>query len=164
MIDKFVHNQLDMVICFAVGNDGSDLILSKVYIWAEVAAKKCITVGASKNDRPVLDYSEYTYYDYLPEYFPEELLSSMHITSNISHVAAFSSCGPISDSRVKPDIVPPSIYILLTKPCSMIKDHDVGVDDTKGNDNIEVDYDARSDDIAPKPHPKYNKEEWCYLS
>lgn len=74
MIDKFLQNQLDMVICFAAGNDGSDPTLSKVHIWAEAAAKNCITVGASENDRPVPDYAEYTYYDYLPEYFPEEPL------------------------------------------------------------------------------------------
>ena len=58
MIDKFVQNQLDMVICFAAGNDESDPTLSKVHIWAEAAAKNCITVGASENDRPVPDYPE----------------------------------------------------------------------------------------------------------
>lgn len=158
MIDKFDQNQLDKIICFAAGNDGSDPTLSKVYIWAKAESKNCIIVRASKNDRPVPDYPGYTYYDYLPEYFPEEQLDLMYIVSDISRVAAFSSRTPTYDGQVKPNIVAPGTYILSAKLRSMTKNYDSGVNNTRGNNNTKVGYDARSDDIAPKPYPKYDEK------
>ena len=98
------------------------------------------------------DHSEYTYYNYLSEYFPKEPLSSIYIASNISRVTAFSSRRPTSNGQVKLDIIAPGIYILLAKPRSITKDHNAEVNNTRGNDNTKADYNARSDDIALKPH------------
>lgn len=46
----------------------------------------------------------------------------------------------------------------------MTKNHNIGVNNTRDNDNTDIGYNAKSDNIALKPYPKYNKEEWCYLN
>ena len=57
-IDDFVFNHPDCVICFAAGNDGIDTnndgIVDEGQVGSQAAAKNCITVGASENDRPTL--------------------------------------------------------------------------------------------------------------
>lgn len=92
------------------------------------------------------DYSEFSIcYDYFLTYFPKKLLNLIHITSNISRVAALSSCGLTSDSQVKSDIVALGTYILSLKLSLMTKNHNVEVNDTRGNDNTETANDIRND-------------------
>jgi hypothetical protein len=83
-IDKFVSEKKDPVICFAAGNNNDpNNNLTQAQIGAEAAAKNCITVGATHNNK---DY-------------PNE-------------VANFSSRGPTVEGRIKPDVVAPGISVL----------------------------------------------------
>lgn len=88
-IDKFVYQQRDMVICFAAGNNGEWLVDNEVtgHVGAEAAAKNCITVGASQSSRGFWN-------------------------TNIDAVAVFSSRGPTTTGRFKPDVVAPGTSIL----------------------------------------------------
>ncbi len=74
-----------MIIVFAAGNDGPH----PTTIGAPGTAKNVITVGASENYRPYLASG----------------------ANNIDEMASFSSRGPTSDGRIKPDIVAPGTYI-----------------------------------------------------
>jgi serine protease AprX len=114
-IDDFVFNHPDCVICFAAGNDGIDRnrdgIVDEGQIGSEAAAKNCITVGASENNRPDLTR---TYGSLRPNSFPHSPLFSDRMADNPSGMAAFSSRGPTKERRLKPDVVAPGTGILST--------------------------------------------------
>jgi hypothetical protein len=82
----------EMVILFAAGNDGTDTAT----IGAPATAKNVIAVGASENVRP-------TWTDGCGD-GPTEADSAQDI-------ADFSSRGPTSDGRIKPDLVAPGTHI-----------------------------------------------------
>ena len=111
-IDNFVWTHPTMVICWAAGNQGTcDRLTGKFLrgqIEDEAAAKNCITVGASENDRPDVDVR----YGY-PDRYPEAI-SSRRQATDTSFVAAFSSRGPTKENRPKPDVVAPGTCILST--------------------------------------------------
>ncbi|KAI1963903.1 hypothetical protein LOZ58_001763 [Ophidiomyces ophidiicola] len=110
-IDKFVYEHPDMVILFAAGNDGKDLnrdgTVDEKQIGSQAAAKNCITVGASENNRPNLPVK------YGPRY-PSPLGSDL-MADHPNGMAAFSSRGPTKEGRIKPDVVAPGTGILSTR-------------------------------------------------
>ncbi|MFD1738892.1 S8 family serine peptidase [Bacillus salitolerans] len=87
-VDEYVWNN-DMTILFAAGNEGP---YSRT-ISAPGTAKNAITVGATENYRP--SFGSYA--------------------DNVNHVAQFSSRGPTSDGRIKPDVMAPGTYILSAR-------------------------------------------------
>ncbi|MCA1032141.1 S8 family serine peptidase [Bacillus timonensis] len=87
-VDEYVWNN-DMTILFAAGNEGSG---SKT-INAPGTAKNAITVGATENYRP--SFGSYA--------------------DNVNHIATFSSRGPTTDGRIKPDVMAPGTYILSAR-------------------------------------------------
>jgi serine protease AprX len=99
-----------MVIIFAAGNDGNDAsrdgITDPAQIGAHAAAKNCITVGASENDRPDL---ELTYKSFG---FRVQPIMNDRLSNNPAGMAAFSSRGPTKENRIKPDVVAPGSIIL----------------------------------------------------
>ncbi|OQE15116.1 hypothetical protein PENSTE_c030G04190 [Penicillium steckii] len=111
-IDKFVWDHLDMVILFAAGNDGIDSdrngIIDPRQIGAEAAAKNCITVGASENDRPEIPI---TY----GQQWPSGPIGKDLMADEPEGLAAFSSRGPTLECRIKPDVVAPGTAILSTR-------------------------------------------------
>jgi subtilisin family serine protease len=115
-IDDFVFNHPDCVICFAAGNDGIDTnndgIVDEGQVGSQAAAKNCITVGASENDRPTLLQ---TYGGIRPNSFPHSPLFADRMANNRNGMAAFSSRGPTKERRIKPDIVAPGTGILSTR-------------------------------------------------
>jgi hypothetical protein len=115
-IDDFVFNHPDCVICFAAGNDGIDTnndgIVDEGQVGSQAAAKNCITVGASENDRPTLLQ---TYGGIRPASFPHSPLFADRMANNANGMAAFSSRGPTKERRIKPDIVAPGTGILSTR-------------------------------------------------
>ncbi len=114
-IDDFVWNHQDCVICFAAGNDGidrnNDGIVDEGQIGSESAAKNCITIGASENNRPKL---EQTYGGIRPSSYPHSPLFADRMANNANGMAAFSSRGPTKERRLKPDVVAPGTGILST--------------------------------------------------
>ncbi|KAL6238380.1 hypothetical protein BDW75DRAFT_247462 [Aspergillus navahoensis] len=111
-IDTFVWENKEMVILFAAGNDGIDAdrngIVDPRQIGAEAAAKNCITVGASENDRPNIPI---TY----GQQWPSGSISNDLMADNPGGLAAFSSRGPTREDRIKPDIVAPGTAILSAR-------------------------------------------------
>ncbi|EFR01364.1 serine peptidase [Nannizzia gypsea CBS 118893] len=117
-IDRFVWEHQDMVILFAAGNAGVDAnqdgINDKNQIGAQAAAKNCITVGASENDRPdiVTTYGRW---------FPNKPYNTDKVADHPNGMAAFSSRGPTKEGRIKPDVVAPGTSILSTRSSKLLK-------------------------------------------
>ncbi|MEO8185239.1 MAG: S8 family serine peptidase [Deltaproteobacteria bacterium] len=114
----------DAVIVFAAGNDGSDGngngLVDAGSVGSPGTAKNCITVGASENDRPDFYYTGgganiASYGDAWPNDFPVDPLRTDKFADNPQGLAAFSSRGPTSDGRIKPDVVAPGTAILSTR-------------------------------------------------
>jgi len=87
----------NLVVMFAAGNEGTDGDgdgeIDHYSVGTPSTAKSIITIGASENYRP----------------------SSGSAADNISGMADFSSRGPTTDTRIKPEFVAPGTYILSTK-------------------------------------------------
>lgn len=117
-IDRFVWEHQDMVILFAAGNAGIDAdqdgIIDKNQIGSQAAAKNCITVGASENDRP--DIAK-TY----ASWFPNKPFDTDRVADHPNGMAAFSSRGPTKEGRIKPDVVAPGTSILSTRSSKLLK-------------------------------------------
>jgi serine protease AprX len=115
-IDDFVWSHPDCVICFAAGNDGTDQnadgVVDPASVGSESAAKNCITVGASENNRPTI---EVTYGGIRPGDFPAAPIHDDLMADNPEGMAAFSSRGPTKEGRFKPDVVAPGTSILSTR-------------------------------------------------
>jgi hypothetical protein len=94
-----------MVICFAAGNNAAGRNRGGE-IGGEAAAKNCITVGASENKRPEI---ETKYSDLGPGYSGS---GNRLMAEDPNRVAAFSSRGPTTSERIKPDVVAPGTFVL----------------------------------------------------
>ncbi|KAM5458266.1 hypothetical protein MaudCBS49596_000179 [Microsporum audouinii] len=117
-IDRFVWEHQDMVILFAAGNSGIDAnkdgINDSNQIGSQAAAKNCITVGASENDRPDITTT------YAP-WFPNKPYNTDRVADHPNGMAAFSSRGPTKEGRIKPDVVAPGTSILSTRSAKLLK-------------------------------------------
>jgi hypothetical protein len=93
-VDVFSHEQQDFLILFAAGNDGAG---GAGTVGAPATAKNALSVGAS----------------YSPtESFSEEFGAECALKPCEDRIASFSSLGPASDGRTKPDLVAPGFYIV----------------------------------------------------
>lgn len=123
-VDDFVWNNRDAVIVFAAGNAGRDGdsngVIDAGSVGSPGTAKNCITVGASENNRPEFDYVDGnfrigTYGEGWPDDYPVPPFADDRLANNPEGLAAFSSRGPTSDGRIKPDVVAPGTAILSTR-------------------------------------------------
>lgn len=131
--DRFIWSHRDLAVTFSAGNSGTDQdgngVVDGTSINAPGTAKNVITVGASENDRqshwecdPSLTYttcaaqggqnSIFTYGAAWPERYPSNPLRDDPSAGNAEQMAAFSSRGPTSDGRIKPDVVAPGTWNL----------------------------------------------------
>jgi hypothetical protein len=91
-VDSYAYDNTDFLILFAAGNDGE--YGSATTVTSPSQAKNALIVGASETGR-----------------FP----TSPDMNNNPSYVASFSSSGPTSDGRIKPDLVAPGYSIISAK-------------------------------------------------
>lgn len=115
--DQFVWNHKDFCFVIAAGNDGTDKDgdgkINPTSVTSPGTAKNCITVGACENLRP--EFNAEKYGDWWPDDFPVAPFKADPIANNPKQVVPFSSRGPTSDGRVKPDVVAPGTFILSTR-------------------------------------------------
>jgi len=93
-VDVFSFEQQDFLILFAAGNDGAG---GAGTVGAPATAKNALSVGAS----------------YSPtESFADNFGAQCAMQPCEGRIAQFSSLGPASDGRTKPDLVAPGFYIV----------------------------------------------------
>lgn len=116
-LDKFVWEHPNMCILFAAGNDGTDADgdgqINLGSVTSPGTAKNCITVGASENFRHSFDTE--TYGGWWPHDYPAAPYKAAPMADDPDQVVAFSSRGPTTDGRIKPEVVAPGTWILSTK-------------------------------------------------
>lgn len=119
-VDAYLWNHPDMLILFAAGNEGADLnqdgIIDEGSIAVPATAKNVLTVGASKNY--VLKGGLQLTLGETREAstkFNVEPIKSSQLSDNPNGLVAFSSRGPTTDGRIKPEIVAPGSNIVSTR-------------------------------------------------
>ncbi len=118
-VDRFVARRRDMLVVVSAGNAGSAAIRRHEPIgfvdWLSVGSpatcKNALTVGAGRSDRVQGGLSTSTYGDLWPTRFPQPPIAAERLSGNPNELAAFSSRGPCTDRRIKPDVVAPGTDI-----------------------------------------------------
>jgi len=127
-VDDFMWNHRDMLVLFSAGNEGMDANADGVIDQGSMAspgtAKNCLTVGASENKRPhgstpppLPQTYDINWTAWNGPYGPKwpKLGAAGHLSDKPEGMAAFSSRGPTSDNRIKPDVVAPGTAVLSTR-------------------------------------------------
>lgn len=124
-VDEWLYANPDMLILFAAGNSGADKNkdgrIDANSMASPGTAKNVLTVGASENkvstggiQVPISKLRA------AKDEWPAEPIYSDYISNNENGLAMFSSRGPTTDGRTKPDIVAPGTNILSVH--SQVKD------------------------------------------
>jgi subtilase family serine protease/subtilisin family serine protease len=131
--DTFLWTHRDLAVTISSGNSGIDAngdgVVDAGSLMSPGTAKNVITVGASEGDRGA-NYDcdaavgdgacaarggqndVFTYGAAFAVSFPSNPLKDDPSAGNAEQMAAFSSRGPTSDGRIKPDVVAPGTWIL----------------------------------------------------
>lgn len=112
-VDSFMWDHKDMLIVFAAGNEGIDANkdgkVDQKSLSSPSTAKNCLSVGASENNRAEISMT------WESSQFGTDPIKTDKIADNPSGIAAFSSRGPCSDYRIKPDLVAPGTLVVSCK-------------------------------------------------
>lgn len=127
-LDKYVYENKDFAVLFAAGNSGIDQDgdgkIDLMSVDSPGTAKNCITVGASENQRSEFVTETYGGYQWWPSNYPSPPIREDPMTDgSTTDVVAFSSRGPTSDGRIKPDVVAPGTFILSTRSRFIAPNH-----------------------------------------
>ncbi|MEO6238343.1 MAG: S8 family serine peptidase [Vicinamibacterales bacterium] len=122
-VDEFVAKRRDMLVVISAGNEGQAAqrlhaqvgSVDWLSIGAPASCKNAITVGASRSSRTAGGLSTLTYGVAWPSEFPDGPIANDAVSGDAEALAGFSSRGPCTDRRVKPDIVAPGTDILSAK-------------------------------------------------
>jgi serine protease AprX len=122
-VDEFVAGHRDMLIVISAGNEGQAAMrvnskpgtVDWLSIGAPASSKNALTVGASRSSRTSGGYASITYGEAWPGSFPDQPIADETISGSADAIAAFSSRGPVTDRRVKPDVVAPGTDIVSAK-------------------------------------------------
>jgi len=122
--DEFMWDHPDMLLVFAVGNDGADSgdgVVDLDSIGSPATAKNMLSVGAAESDRAPgsggfssASYGSKWFFDYPVAPINGDLISQSASITN-QGIAAFSSRGPTDDGRIKPDVVAPGTDVVSVK-------------------------------------------------
>lgn len=96
-LDKFIYENPQVLLVVAAGNSGETSITGQRTISSPSGAKNVISVGASLNAAD--SFTEFS----CPNIFNEHT------------VASFSSAGPTTDGRLKPDVVAPGMSLISSQ-------------------------------------------------
>jgi subtilase family serine protease/subtilisin family serine protease len=131
--DAFVWAHRDLAITISAGNSGIDAngdgVVDSGSLNSPATAKNVITVGASEGDRGASydcdaglpsgtcaanggQNDVFTYNEAFGGSFSANPLRDDPTAGNAEQMAAFSSRGPTTDGRIKPDVVAPGTWIL----------------------------------------------------
>jgi subtilase family serine protease len=131
-VDAFVWTHRDLAVTISAGNSGIDAnadgVVDDGSLMSPATAKNVISVGASEGDRRA-DYAcdagvpnscaarggqndVFTYGEAFGSSFPANPLRDDPSAGQAEQMAAFSSRGPTTDGRIKPDVVAPGTWIL----------------------------------------------------
>jgi len=113
-VDRYVHENEEILVVIAAGNDGKapDGKYRFSSIGAPATAKNVLTVGACNTDRPGIDK---TWGQFRPSLFPKPTASNDLTAGSAELVAGISSRGPTDYDSVKPDVIAPGTYILAPR-------------------------------------------------
>jgi serine protease AprX len=122
-VDEFVAKRRDMLVVISAGNEGQAAqrlhaqpgSVDWLSIGAPGSCKNAITVGASRSSRTAGGFSTLTYGTAWPSDFPDAPIASDPVSGDAEALAGFSSRGPCTDRRVKPDVVAPGTDILSAR-------------------------------------------------
>jgi serine protease AprX len=122
-VDEFVAKRRDMLIVISAGNEGQAAqrlhaqpgSVDWLSIGAPASCKNAITVGASRSNRTTGGFSTLTYGTAWPSEFPDAPIATDSVSGDAEALAGFSSRGPCTDRRVKPDVVAPGTDVLSAK-------------------------------------------------
>lgn len=124
VIDQYIWDNRDFLPMFSAGNSGrdndSDGVADLGSLRHTGAAKNCLCVGGSENNRPSgstpTPGRDFTYGEgYASSETLVEPLNSDHFSDNPDGMFYHSSRGPTSDGRIKPDVVAPATNVLSSK-------------------------------------------------
>lgn len=104
-VDVATWGDPSVLVMFSAGNDGCTYTDTGAQIGGVASAKNCITVGATRNERP-------TEADHRAYHIQGEM-------ADLNDLADFSNRGPTVSGRMKPDVVAPGACILA--PRSLVK-------------------------------------------
>ena len=114
-LDTVCNNLSDMLVLFAAGNANTKIdYAGNCTISPQAAAKNVLTVGAAETYRPEVTATWGTAFQVKDKPFQDDLVAS---PDNVTQqgMAYFSSRGPASDERFKPEVVAPGTYIVSTE-------------------------------------------------
>lgn len=122
-VDDFVVAHPDMLIVVAAGNTGSSTgtrqaqpgWIDWLSISAPATCKNAVTVGASQSDRTDGPIGTWTWQQFDGIAFAVAPTSTEMATGQPESLAAFSSRGPCTDRRIKPDLVAPGTDVCSTR-------------------------------------------------
>ena len=122
-VDAYMHRRPDFLIVISAGNEGtaaaprhaSTGAVDWLSLCSPGTSKNALVVGASRSDRNHGGFAEHTYREVWPEDYPAAGIGDDRISGDASRLAAFSSRGPCTDRRIKPDVVAPGTDVLSTK-------------------------------------------------
>jgi hypothetical protein len=126
-VDDYLFHHQDILVLFAAGNSGQDLdkngVIDENSIGSPGTAKNVLTVGASKNYLLVggIQKTLGQLRDGATKWGVPPLRDDT-LSNNPNGLACFSSRGPTSDGRIKPEIVAPGTNIISTR------DHQAGAE------------------------------------
>ncbi|PIS10792.1 MAG: serine protease [Bdellovibrio sp. CG10_big_fil_rev_8_21_14_0_10_47_8] len=119
-VDDFMWNHPDFLILFAAGNSGVDMDrdgrIDPNSVGSPGTAKSALTVGASENLLAIGGIQKkISELKTAKDVWPAEPIWSSKISDEPNGMAMFSSRGPTTDGRRKPEIVAPGTNILSAR-------------------------------------------------